>query len=113
MRALRLGGLRDVAANGDGFASGCCNAGDYVVRASLAGGVVDDYRSALSSERLGDGGSDTLGCAGNNRDFTCELTHVLTPLSVLRRTSAILCGRSRSVLLGRWTRGGKDAEVLN
>ena len=40
------------------------------VRAGLAGGVVDDDGRAFGGERFGDGGSDALGCAGDDCDFT-------------------------------------------
>src|SRR6266850_2609958 len=74
--ALSLSGLGDVAMDGDGFATGGGDGGDHRVGASLAGGVVDDDAGAFSGERFGDGGSDTLGCAGDDCDFTCELAHI-------------------------------------
>ena len=86
--ALSLSGLRDIATDGDGFATGGCDGGDHIVRTSLAGGVVDDDGGALRGERFGDGGSDTLGCAGDDCDFTCELAHIYIPLSLPSRITA-------------------------
>src|SRR4029077_18088848 len=80
--ALSLGGLRDIATDGDGFATGGGDGGDHSIRTSLAGGVVDDDGGAFGGERFGDGGSDTLGCAGDDCDFTCELAHIYIPFSV-------------------------------
>ena len=74
---LRLGGLGDIALHGDGFATGGCDGGDHGVRAGLAGGVVDDDGGAFGGERLGDGGADTLGCAGDDCDFTCKFAHMI------------------------------------
>jgi hypothetical protein len=72
---LRIGGLGDIATDCDGFASVGGYGGDYDVRASFAGGVVDHHGGAFGGERFGDGGSDTLGCAGDDCDFTFKLAH--------------------------------------
>jgi hypothetical protein len=79
------GGLGDVAAHGDGLAAGRGDGGDNGVRAGLAGGVVDDDGCAFRGERLGDGGSDALGCAGDDCDFACELAHVRFLSRLLQR----------------------------
>ena len=77
--ALGLGGLGDVAADGDGLAAGGGDGGDDGVGAGLAGGVVDDDGGAFGGERFGDGGADALGCAGDDCDFACELAHNCYP----------------------------------
>ena len=77
--ALGFGGLGDVATDGDGLATGGGDGDDDGVRAGLAGGVVDDDGGAFGGERFGDGGSDTLGCASDDCDFTCELAHIYIP----------------------------------
>ena len=77
--ALGFGGLGDVAADGDGLATGGGDGGDDGFGAGLAGGVVDDDGCAFGGERLGDGGADTLGCAGDDCDFACELAHIRIP----------------------------------
>ena len=75
--ALGFGGLRDVAPNGDGFAAGGGDGGDDGLGAGLAGGVIDDDGCAFGGEGLCDGGADALGGAGDDRDFTCELAHIV------------------------------------
>ena len=81
--ALRLSGFGNVAFHRDGFATVCGDRCDHGVRACLAGGIVYDDRRAFRGERLGDGGSDALGRARHDCDFTCELAHVRFPLKVL------------------------------
>ena len=66
--------------DGDGLAAGGGDGGDDGVGAGLAGGVVDDDGGAFGGERLGDGGADAFGGAGDDCDFTCELAHDVFPL---------------------------------
>jgi hypothetical protein len=70
--ALRLGGLGDVAPYCDSLATGFLDRGDNSVGASLAGSVVHDYGRAFCGECLG---SDAIGCAGDDCDFTGEFAH--------------------------------------
>ena len=49
---LRVGGLGDVALDGDGFAAGLGDGVDDVVGTGFVGGVVDDDGGACGSERL-------------------------------------------------------------
>ena len=76
--------LGNVSCNGHGLAAGRSDGGDDFICAGLTGGVIDDDGSAFGGERLGDGGSDAFGGAGNDCDFTFELGHGETPLSGLR-----------------------------
>ena len=73
---LRVGGLGDVSVDGDGLAAGLGDGVDDGVGAGLAGGVVDDDGGARGGEGLGDGGSDALGGAGNDGDFSCKFAHL-------------------------------------
>jgi hypothetical protein len=75
--SLCLGCFGDVAFHGDSLAAGRGDGCDDSVRAALARGIIYDYRCAFCGEGLGDSGSDTFGCAGNDGDFTCKLAHVL------------------------------------
>src|SRR5690242_2619978 len=81
-KALSLWGLRDIAADGDSFATGGGDRGDHLIRTSLAGGVIDNDGGAFSGERFGDGGADALRCAGDDCDFTCKLAHINIPFQL-------------------------------
>ena len=72
---LGVGGLGDVALDGDGLAAGGGDGLDDLVGAGLAGGVVDDDGRAVGGQRLGDGGADALGGAGDDGDFSGKLAH--------------------------------------
>jgi hypothetical protein len=48
--ALSPGGLRDIATDGDGFATRGGDGRNHLIRTSLAGGIVDDDGGALSGE---------------------------------------------------------------
>src|SRR5436190_18937662 len=64
--------LRNIRLDRDGFATCRCNVGYDFVRASFAGGIVDDDRSAGGREMLGDGGADALRGTGDESDLTCQ-----------------------------------------
>ena len=76
-RNVRFGGLRHIALDRDGLAARLGNAGDHGIRALLIGGIADDDGGARGTQRLGDGGSDALGGAGNDGDFSCKSAHDL------------------------------------
>ena len=69
-------GFGNVSTDGDCLATGSSYGANDGIRAGFAGGVVDDDGGAFCGERFCDGGSDALGCAGDNCDFTFELAHI-------------------------------------
>jgi hypothetical protein len=75
-KALSVGGFGYIAGNGDGLATGGSDGGDNLVRSGFTGGVIYDYGSAFSGERLGDGGSDAFGSSGDDGYFIFQFAHV-------------------------------------
>ena len=70
---LRLARLRDITLDSDGLAAGLLDGVDSGIGARFARGVVDDDGGAFRREGFGNGGSDSLGCAGHDGDFILEL----------------------------------------
>jgi hypothetical protein len=81
--------LRDIGLHRNGLAALAGDLGHHAVGAVLAGGVVDDDRRAFIRQMRGDGGADSLGCAGHDRHLVRELAHVLVPHVRLRPPVAV------------------------
>ncbi len=70
-----LGGVSHAALDGNRPAARFGDGGDGLLGARLVGGVVDGDGRALGRERRRDGRADALGCAGDQRHFSCKLAH--------------------------------------
>ena len=81
----RVVGLGHVAADGDRLAAVGGDGRHDGLRPGLAGGVVDDHRGTLGGERLGDGGADALGRAGDHCNLAGEPAHDRFPSTGSRR----------------------------
>ena len=80
-----------VSADGDGLATclgDCANDG---IGTGLARCVVDDDGGAFGGERFSNGGSDSLGSAGDDCDFSCELAHISISIPFLNFESLRSC----------------------
>jgi hypothetical protein len=85
--AGNVGFLGDIRLDGDSLAALGGDLVDDLVRAGLAGGVVDDNRSALGRQMFRNGRADAFGCAGDYRDlareFLCVIAHMFGSFLVL------------------------------
>ena len=71
-QAVNVHLLGNVALHGNGLAARAGDFGDDLVRAGLAGSVIDDDRRAFRREMSGDGSADAFGCARDDGDLACE-----------------------------------------
>jgi hypothetical protein len=67
-----VGLLGHVGLHGDGLAAAAGDLRNHPVGPVLAGRVVDHHGRPLGRQVLGDGSSDSLGCAGDDGDLTVQ-----------------------------------------
>jgi len=81
--ALHIGCLGHIPLHRDRFAALSHDLGNHTVGALFAGGVIHHDGRSLRGQALRNTLANSLGCAGDDRDFIVQLTHCSLPMMVV------------------------------